>query len=158
LNSKTISIIITSKEIIIMKKVLPLFLAALFVFAGTIFPESPKDITVTGTLIDTKCYGMMPDANIGNTHKLPGKDGKMMDVPNCATACSGMGIPSGIVEGGKAGNKTYVLIVSATALKDHMAKEARVSGTEAFGGGIIVAKVEIRENGKWVDVTPGAMM
>ncbi len=141
-----------------MKKVLPLFLATMFVFAGTMFPAASDDITVTGTLIDTKCYGMMPEANMGNNHKVPGKDGKMMDVPNCATACSGMGIPAGIVEGGEAGNKTYVLIVSATALKDHMAKEARVSGTEVFGGGILVAKVEVKEDGKWVDVTPGAMM
>ena len=141
-----------------MKKVLPLFLATLFVFAGTMFPTSADKITVTGTLIDTKCYGMMPKANIGNTHKLPGKDGKMMDVPNCATACSGMGIPTGIVEGGKAGNKSYVLIVSTTALKDHLAKEARVTGEEVFGGGIMVGKVEVKENGKWVDVTPGAMM
>lgn len=141
-----------------MKRVLPLFLAALFVFAGTIFPAAPKKITVTGTLVDTKCYGMMPKANIGNTHKLPGKDGKMMDVPNCATACSGMGIPTGIVEDGEAGNKTYVLIVSTTALASHMAKEARVTGEEVFDGGILVGKVEVKEDGKWVDVTPAAMM
>ena len=141
-----------------MKKVLPLFLATLFIFAGTLFPVAPKKITVTGKLIDTKCYGMMPKANMGNTHKLPGKNGKMMDVPNCATACAGMGIPTGIVEGGKAGNKTYVIIASANALKDHMAKNARVTGELAFDGGIIAGKIEVKEKGKWVDVTPAAMM
>lgn len=141
-----------------MKKVLPLFPVTVISSdaAGNIVPANTN--TVARTLIDTKCYGMMPKANIGNTHKLPGKDGKMMDVPSCATACSGMGIPAGIVEGGEAGNKTYVLIVSATALKDHMAKEARVTGKEVFGGGILVAKVEVKEDGEWVDVTPGAMM
>lgn len=142
-----------------MKKFLPLFLVTAFVFAGTIFPAAPSDdITVTGTLVDTKCYGMMAKANFGNDHKLPGKDGVMMTVPNCATACSGMGIPAGIVEGGKVGGKTYVIIASTTALKDHMAKEARVTGKLVYDGGIMPGKIEVKEDGKWVDVTPGAMM
>lgn len=141
-----------------MRRIAPLMLAMIFVFAGTIFPAAPKNITVTGTLVDTKCYGMMAEANFGNTHKLPGANGAMMDVPNCATACAGMGIPTGIVEGGVVGNKTYVIIASATALKDHMAKEARVTGELAFEGGIIASKIEVKEDGVWVDVTPGAMM
>jgi hypothetical protein len=144
-----------------MKRIFPLLIAGLFIFAGTIFPNAPetsKKITVTGTLVDTKCYGMMPKANIGNDHKVPGPDGKMMEVPSCATACSAMGIPAGIVEGGKAGNKTYVIIASTTQLKSHMAKEARVVGEPVFGGGIIAEKIEVKENGKWVDVTPAAMM
>ena len=82
----------------------------------------------------------------------------MMDVPNCATACAGMGIPTGIVEGGEVGNKTYVIIASASALKDHMAKEARVTGELVFEGGIIASKIEVKEDGEWIDVTPGAMM
>ncbi len=141
-----------------MKRIASLMLATIFVFAGTIFPASPEKITVTGTLVDTKCYGMMAKANFGNTHKLPGADGKMMDVPNCATACAGMGIPTGIVEGGEVGNKTYVIIASASALKDHMAKEARVTGELVFEGGIIASKIEVKEDGEWIDVTPGAMM
>jgi len=141
-----------------MKKILPLFLVTAFIFAGTMFPVEAEMITVEGTLVDTKCYGMMPEANIGNDHQLPGKDGHMMTVPNCATACSSTGIPAGIVEGGEAGNKTYVIITSATALKDYMAKEARVTGKLVFDGGIMPGKVEVKIDGEWVDVTPGAMM
>ena len=69
-----------------------------------------------------------------------------------------MGIPTGIVEGGTPDGKTYVLITSTTALKDHMAKEARVKGELAFDGGIIVGQIEVKEGGKWVDVTPASMM
>jgi hypothetical protein len=144
-----------------MKRIFPLVLAGLFMFAGTIFPEASVDakkITVTGKLVDTKCYGMMPKANIGNDHKVPGHDGEMMTVPSCATACSAMGIPAGIVEGGKVGGKTYVIIASTTQLKEHMAKDARVTGETVFDGGIIASKIEVKENGKWVDVTPKAMM
>jgi hypothetical protein len=69
-----------------------------------------------------------------------------------------MGIPSGIVEGGKIGGRTYIIIASANGLKDHMDKEARVTGTSAFEGGIIASKVEVRDGDAWIDVTPGAMM
>lgn len=141
-----------------MKKLFPLLVAVVFVVAAT-FEPAPRPVTVEGTLVDTKCYGMAvamgkADMNVSNTHKVQ-KDGKMMDMPNCATACAGMGIPAGVLT--KDG-KTYVLITPANALKDHMAKEARVTGDLVFDGGIIASKVEVKENGKWKDVTPGTMM
>jgi len=145
-----------------MKKLIPLFAAVMFVFAATMGDAPVNKITVTGQLVDSKCYGMgtsmgKPAMNFGNDHMIM-KGDKMMKVPNCATACAGMGIPVGIVEGGKAGNKTYIIITSANALKDHMAQEARVTGEEAFPGAIIAGKVEVKVDGKWKDVTPGAMM
>ncbi|RMF59007.1 MAG: hypothetical protein D6746_08920 [Bacteroidetes bacterium] len=141
-----------------MKQLIPLLAAVAFVFAAT-FEPAPRSVTVEGTLVDTKCYGMAvamgkPKMNVTNTHKVQ-KDGKMMDVPNCATACASMGIPVGVLT--KDG-KTYVLLTPATALKDHMAKEARVTGDKVFDGGIIATKVEVKENGTWKDVTPGTMM
>jgi hypothetical protein len=152
-----------------MKSTLSLFVATLFLFAGTVFPAPAEDITVVGKLVDTKCYGMMPEANIGNTHMLPKmKDGmpmmengmpSMMEVPMCATACSSIGIPAGIVEGGEAGGRTYVIIASTTSLKDYMDQEARVSGKLAFEGGIIAMKVEVRgDDGDWKEVSLAAMM
>ncbi len=142
-----------------MKKLIPLLSIVLFAFIGMAMVNSTsEEITVEGKLIDTKCFGMMPEMNITDTHKVPGKDGKMMEMSGCGTACASMGIPVGIVEGGEPGGKTYVIIASANALKEHMAKEARVTGEQVFAGGIIASKVEVKEDGKWVDVTPGAMM
>jgi len=148
-----------------MKKLFPGLLVFLLAFAGTVNTPTPDPITVEGILVDTKCYGMMPEMNKGNTHQVPKmdhgkavmKDGKpvLMEIPACATACAKMGIPAGIVD---AEGKTYIIVASAMALADHMAKEARVTGELAYAGGIIATKVEVKEDGEWIDVTPGAMM
>lgn len=141
-----------------MKKLLPLLGAALFVFAGTMSTPTQK-ITVEGTLVDAKCYGMAtamgkPEAAIHNDHMVM-KEGKMMKVPNCGTACASMGIPTGVAT---ADGKTYIIITSATALKEHVAKHVRVTGDEAFDGGILAMKVEVKDGDGWKDVTPAAMM
>ena len=94
-----------------------------------------------------------PEAAINNDHMAP-KGDKMVKMP----ACANLGIPAGIVEGGEPGGKTYVIITSATALAEHMAKEARVTGELAYPGGILASKVEVKEDGTWKDVTPAAMM
>ena len=124
---------------------------------------SPTIVTLQGHLIDTKCYGMgvnmeKPKMNYNNTHMVPGKDGTMQEVPNCASACANMGIPVGLVEGSTPGNKTYVLITPSTQLAEHMDKEARVSGELAFSGGVIPSKVEVKENGEWTEVEIATMM
>lgn len=143
-----------------MKKLVP-FLLGLGLMAFSVpQPVSgnlPDDVTITGKLIDTKCYGMN-SGNVNNDHMAPGKDGKMMTVPNCATACAGLGIPVGILEGGKADGKVFVLVTPAGALAKHQAKEARVSGMPVYGGSILPTKIEVKEDGKWVDVTPAGMM
>ncbi len=143
-----------------MKRILP-FLVGLTVLAFAVPEESTttafEEVTITGKLIDTKCYGMNHD-NHENDHMGPGKDGKMMKLPNCATACAAMGIPVGILEGGKKDGDVYVLITPALGLAQHQAKEARVTGMPVFEGGIIPTKIEVKENDKWVDVTPGGMM
>ncbi|HLE57972.1 MAG TPA: hypothetical protein VJB15_12870 [Rhodothermia bacterium] len=143
-----------------MKKFIPLLLAigiTAFSSPASIDESTPDEITVTGKLIDTKCYGMN-HVNVDNDHMAPGKDGKMTTLPKCATACAAMGIPVGILEGGKADGKVYVLVTPAGALANHQAKEARVTGTTVFAGSIIPTKVEVKDGGKWVDVTPAAMM
>jgi hypothetical protein len=124
---------------------------------------APKAVEVQGHLIDTKCYGMgvnmgKPAVNYHNEHRVPGKDGEMQTIPNCATACANMGIPAGIVEGSEPGNKTYVLITPAGQLAEHMDKEARVQGELAFDGGIIPNKVEVKEDGEWTAVNIATMM
>ncbi len=110
-----------------------------------------KTVTVTGTLIDTKCYGMNHD-NIGNDHITP--KGK---VPNCASACASMGIPVGVLIGGKKGGDVVFLITPAGQLAKYMAKTARVTGQKAIGG-LIPMKIEVKENGKWKKVNIATMM
>ena len=143
-----------------MKKLAPLMLGfalLAFSFPNVSSTNSSDDVTVSGKLIDTKCYGMN-HANHENDHMVPGKDGEMMTMPNCATACASMGIPVGLLEGGEKDGKVLVLITPAGALANHQSKEARVTGMEIYGGGILPSKVEVKEDGKWVDVTPGGMM
>ncbi len=144
-----------------MKKLAPLMLGLgmlAFTFPNSTTVSTPDEVTVTGKLIDTKCYGMN-HSNVDNDHMVPGMEGKkMMTVPNCATACASMGIPVGLLEGGKKDAKVFVLITPAGALAKHQAKEARVTGKEIYGGGILPNKIEVKEDGKWVDVTPGGMM
>jgi hypothetical protein len=143
-----------------MKKLAPLMLGLgmlAFTFPDAATVSVPDEVTISGKLIDTKCYGMN-HGNINNDHMAPGKDGKMMTVPNCATACASTGIPVGLLEGGKKDAKVYMLVTPAGALAKHQSKEARVTGMEVFGGGLMPSKVEVKEDGKWVDVTPGGMM
>lgn len=135
-------------------------LAALFLVIGltAASPDSDQK-TVTGTLIDTKCYGMNHD-NHGNEHMVMKPDGTgMMQVASCATACASMGIPVGLLEGGKKDGKVFILVTPAGQLAEHAAKEARVTGQEAYPGAIIPMKVEVKNaDGEWEEVHIATMM
>ncbi len=138
-----------------MKKLLSMIVAVVFVagFSG----NTAKKVTVTGTLIDTKCYGMNHD-NVENAHYVK-KGGEKMKMPNCATACANMGIPAGILKDGKKDGEVVILITPANAVADHMAKEARVTGEMAYPGGIIPGKIEVKNaQGKWEEVKVATMM
>ena len=119
--------------------------------------EDRKEVTVSGTLVDTKCYGMNHD-NVANEHTVPMADGKMGSMPNCATACANMGIPVGLLKDGKKDGDVFVLIVPSNALADRMAKEARVTGTLAYEGGIIPGKIEVKGADGWEEVAVATMM
>ena len=135
-----------------MKKLAPLLGVCLMAFSFNL--SSPNMATVEGKFIDTKCYGMNK-MNVENTHKVPGKDGNMMDMPNCATACANMGIPTGLLtEDGD----VIILVTPTNQLAEYMAKTARVTGKKVFQGGIIPEKVEVKENGKWKEIPIGSMM
>jgi|GEM_PF-1492477 len=136
-------------------------MAALTAFAFN--THNPASVTVQGNLIDTICYGDatnmgMPEAGYNDDHMVPGPDGDMMEVPNCATACANMGIPVGIAEGNEPGGDTYILVTPATQLADYMDQEVRVEGTRVFDGGIKPNKVEVKENGQWKEVEIQLMM
>lgn len=135
-----------------MKKLLPLLGVCLMAFTMT--STTPEMATIQGKLVDTKCYGMS-EMNAENTHKVPGQEGKMMDMPKCATACANMGIPTGVL----AEDGTVTILVTPTnQLAEHMAKEARITGQTVFNGGLIPEKVEVKEGNEWKEVQIGTMM
>jgi len=139
-----------------MAKLIPcLMMVAMVFLSGTV---SSDEITVTGTLIDTKCYGMNHD-NTENEHTVPMKDGSMGKMPNCATACAQMGIPVGLLEKGKKDGKVYIIVAPAGQLAEHAAKDARITGDLAYPGGILPKKIEVKnDDGTWEEVQIATMM
>ncbi|MEX0820783.1 MAG: hypothetical protein WD021_01450 [Rhodothermales bacterium] len=139
-----------------MKLLTSLFIAMMFVLTGA--DGTSEAVTVTGKLIDTKCYGMN-HMNVDNEHVVPMEDGTMGKLPNCATACAQMGIPVGILEGGEADGQVYILVTPAPQLAEHAAKDARVVGDLAYPGGIIPTKLEVKNaDGEWEEVHLATMM
>ncbi len=135
-----------------MRKIVPFIALCLAAFTATI--DAPQVVTLEGTFIDTKCYGMS-DKNSGNNHMLPGADGKMMEVPNCASACSMTGIPTGLLQ--KNGD-VVIMVTPTTQLSAYMAQEARVTGKKVFGGGIMPDKIEVKDGRSWKEVKITTMM
>jgi len=125
---------------------------AVFTFAATSSNESAV-ATFAGTLVDTKCYSMMPDANKGDKH-LVNKEGEMVEMPGCATACANMGIPVALLD--KEGT-SHVLAVPAGQLAKYMSLEARVEGKK-MAGVLIPDKIEVNKDGKWEEVKIATMM
>jgi hypothetical protein len=101
-----------------------------------------------GTLVDTKCYTMMPDMNAGMDHKGMGADGKMMEVKGCAKLCAKMGIPVALLE---KGGKTHVLAAPANQIANYMAQEVKIDGQE-MGGVFHVDKLQVKQGGGWKEV------
>ena len=114
-------------------------------FAGALVALSASavagEMTFTGTLIDTKCYSMAPDKNVGNDHA--GKDGGMM--ANCAAACAQMGIPVALLVDGK----VMTIAAPAPAFADYMAKEATITGKQV---GSLIIPTKAMVDGEEIDV------
>ena len=145
------------------------YLISLFAVAGFLFAFAPTEnkalenhkegitgesVTVTGTLVDTKCYGEMPEANKGNDH-LVMKDGQQMQMPNCATACANMGIPAALLT--EAGI-LLTIVAPAAQLADHMEKQTRITGRLAADGVLLPDKIEVRDGRRWQEVAITFMM
>ncbi|MDH3215009.1 MAG: hypothetical protein OEN01_01805 [Candidatus Krumholzibacteria bacterium] len=112
-----------------------------------------KEVTVTGLLIDTKCYGMNHD-NYMADHMTP--KGKMT---NCAQACANMGIPVGVLVDGNKGGQVFILITPAQALAEHMAKTVKVVGMKTFKGAVTPNQVFVKNaEGEWEEVKIATMM
>jgi hypothetical protein len=106
-----------------------------------------------GILVDTKCYAQDP-ANYVNDHEAPA--GKMIQ---CGTACAAMGIPVGLLEGGKPGGTVHVLLAPSKTLAEHVGKWARVTGSSPMAGTLLVKRLEVRgEDGTFKKVAIVTMM
>ena len=124
---------------------------AMLVFLQAGDKKMMKSSTLTGTLVDSKCYatgGFLTDDH---------KDMKGNTLPKCGTACASMGIPVAVVDGE---NNVYVLAVSASGMAKYMAKEVRLKGMFGkYANVFIPQELEVKENGKWVKKDlPGSMM
>jgi hypothetical protein len=150
-----------------MRRILTLMLAVAAVVTFTLAVHAPeaqagkkdmmmmKAVTIEGTLVDTKCYSMMPKANAGNDHKAM-KGDAMMDVPGCAAACANMGIPAGVVDGK---GKLTTIIAPAASFASHMSKTVRITGTPApDGAGIVADKAQYKDGASWKDISIVTMM
>ncbi len=107
--------------------------------------------TIEGTLVDMKCYSA--GGFVTNTHK----DAKGNDLPNCATACASMGIPVGVLDAEK---NVYIIAGPAQGYANWMAKEVRIHGMFGKHANVFIPdKIEVKEDGKWVEKdVPGTMM
>jgi hypothetical protein len=101
-----------------------------------------KPITISGSLIDTKCYSM-DSRNKSNDHITP-----MGEMKSCGTLCARLGIPVGIMTGK---NDVWVLVTPSQDLADHIGQEARITGTPVYGGhSIRPEKIEVKgASGEW---------
>jgi hypothetical protein len=101
----------------------------------------PQVRTAEGLLVDLKCYTMDP-AEIGNDHTTSA--GKPW--VGCAAVCARMGVPVGLLVGGKAGGEVLVLVAAAPPLADHMGGWARVKGSVVLDGkGLVTRTIEVRD-------------
>jgi hypothetical protein len=116
---------------------------ALVAMAG----EKPKEVTVTGVLVDSKCYAA--GGFTANTH---------MDKENCGTMCARGGIPVGVLD--QKSNTLYIIGGPAGAYADWIGMEARVSGKIASRAANVLMpdKIKVKENGKWVEKKVGKTM
>ncbi|MBI3940429.1 MAG: hypothetical protein HY315_06310 [Acidobacteria bacterium] len=104
-----------------------------------------KAQTVSGTLVDLKCYkagGFKGNEHMGN--------------PTCGTMCAKSGIPVAILD---AKGNVNTILAPAPQFADHIGQEARVTGkVDSASKTVIPDKVEVKNNGTWQEVKLQAMM
>lgn len=122
-------------------RILPVLALALAI--GASVSVAQKEVTLQGTLVDSKCY--LAGGETGNDH------GPMK---NCGTMCLKGGTPAGLLTKDK---QFHAIIAPSTALADYVGQTIRVQGTN-HNGSIMAKKVEVQKNGKWEEVKLGAMM
>ena len=107
-------------------------------------PQKPAPVTISGTLVDTKCYAMSAD-NFTNDHG---------DIKGCGTACANLGIPVGIVKDGKKGDPAVILLAPSRSFADRVGATVRATGSYVWkNAAILVDKAEYKDSGgSWVEI------
>jgi len=122
-------------------KLFSLFIAAMFVLFTTLIYAA--EVTITGELIDTKCFSKMGAKGEGHA--------------SCAVTCAKSGIPVAVMDDST--KKLHVLAAPAPALSAYMSKTVKVTGELNDATGIIVpSSVEIKEGDTWKKVDMGKGM
>jgi len=116
--------------------------AALALALGAYAAE--KEVTLEGTLVDSKCY-LKDNSLTGNDHG---------PVKGCGTMCLKGGTPGALLTKDK---KFHAILAPSIALADYVGQTVRVRGT-IHNGAILASKVEVNKDGKWEEVKLGAMM
>jgi len=116
--------------------------AALALALGVYAAE--KEVTLEGTLVDSKCY-LKDNSLTGNDHG---------PVKGCGTMCLKGGTPGALLTKDK---KFHAILAPSIALADYVGQTVRVRGT-VHNGAILASKVEVNKDGKWEEVKLGAMM
>jgi hypothetical protein len=112
-------------------------LISFIAFFAVLATVQAKDMTYSGTLVDSKCY--LNHNQTANDHG-PNK--------NCGTLCLKGGTPGGLLTSDK---KFYALLAPSIALAPYVGQEIRVEGS-LVNGSINVSKVEVNQNGNWQEV------
>jgi hypothetical protein len=111
---------------------------ALVIIFSVVAPAAQqKDMTYTGTLVDSKCY--IAHNQTANDHG-PNK--------NCGTLCLKGGTPGALLTEDK---KFYAILAPSTALAPYVGQEIRVTGS-IVSGSINASKVEVNQNGSWTEI------
>lgn len=97
-----------------------------------------KAETITGTLVDLKCYAS--GGFLTNDHG---------EMKGCGAMCATGGLPVGVVDANK---KVHFLGVPAPAYASFVGQEVRLSGMRGKNADVFIPeKLEVKENGKWVE-------
>lgn len=106
-------------------------------------PSPGNTTVVSGTLIDTHCYGE------DRRHVGLGHDRAQGFVPGCAALCARYGYPVGVLPAAMSGRTVWVLVTSPAVLADYMAEQVRVTGQIRSEGVLIPHRIELRTGDKW---------
>src|SRR5713226_2140366 len=116
--------------------------AALALALGVYAAE--KEVTLEGTLVDSKCY-LKDNSLTGNDHG---------PVKGCGTMCLKGGTPGALLTKDK---KFHPILAPSLALADYVGQTVRVSGT-LHNGAILAEKAEVNKGDKWEQINLGVMM
>ncbi|MGH7598409.1 MAG: hypothetical protein ACREOI_18790 [bacterium] len=125
-----------SSVVILVVALLTVFAVAVMLSAQE--KAAAKSETITGTLVDLKCYAA--GGYLTNDHG---------DMKACGSMCATGGLPVGLVDANK---KVHFLAVPAPGFASYVGQEIRFTGMHGKHADVFIPeKMEITKEGKWVE-------